>query len=65
MNKLTRNAIRCKSCGDEIESRHVHDFRSCKCGKVSIDGGLAYARRLYSSSDHFEELSTYAEEPKP
>ena len=41
---LIRNAIRCNKCGDEIESTYRHDFRSCKCGAVFVDGGLDYQR---------------------
>lgn len=29
-------------CGDTIFSRDQHDFRSCYCGNVSIDGGPFY-----------------------
>jgi hypothetical protein len=37
-------AIKCLSCGDTIFSRARHDFRSCSCGKVSIDGGFDYTK---------------------
>ena len=43
--KIIRNSARCKKCGEEIESRHRHDFRSCSCGAISVDGGRAYLRR--------------------
>lgn len=36
--------IKCLHCGDIIESQHVHDFRTCKCKKVFIDGGNHYLR---------------------
>ena len=32
MPKIIRNAIRCKNCGDIIESKTVHDFKFCSCG---------------------------------
>lgn len=38
------NKIKCDACQDEIESTHVHDFRSCKCGRVFVDGGHEYRR---------------------
>ena len=38
---IIRNAIRCNICGDEIESKHRHDFVTCKCGDCSVDGGHA------------------------
>lgn len=31
-------------CGDVIESIDVHDYVSCKCGAISIDGGHEYIR---------------------
>jgi len=35
-----RHAILCRICNDTIESKEDHDFRTCSCGSVSIDGGL-------------------------
>ena len=56
--RIIRNAIRCNHCGDIIESTPVHDFRTCSCGCVSVDGGHEYLRRCfrYSSVD-FTDLS--------
>ena len=42
MVKIKRNRIKCNHCGDIIESEYVHDFKSCSCGKVSVDGGDDY-----------------------
>lgn len=36
--------IRCLKCNDIIESLSVHDFKYCKCGACSIDGGNDYTR---------------------
>ncbi|SEB22969.1 DUF7695 domain-containing protein, partial [Bacillus nitratireducens] len=44
VKKLKRNAIKCRKCGDIIESKFTHDFKYCSCGSVAIDGGLEYAR---------------------
>lgn len=38
------SAIKCKHCGDIIFSRTRHDFRSCMCEKVFIDGGRDYLK---------------------
>ena len=43
---IIRNSIKCKSCLDEIVSEYRHDFVTCKCGKVSVDGGKDYLRRV-------------------
>lgn len=50
------NKIRCKKCGEEIESIYTHDFRSCKCGACAVDGGHDYLRRCGDQND-WEELS--------
>jgi len=36
---ITLNAARCRRCKDTIESRHRHDFVTCSCGAISVDGG--------------------------
>jgi hypothetical protein len=55
-----RNRIRCLHCTDVIEARHRHDYKSCKCGFVSIDGGFeGHWRRLWKEGDPklaFEEM---------
>lgn len=56
MPKIIRNAIRCKKCGDIIESKTVHDFKFCSCGSCAVDGGLDYLRRCGNLGD-WEELS--------
>lgn len=59
--KLKRNRIRCKHCGDIIESKTIHDFQRCKCKSVGIDGGLDYPKRIFSSNKEvdYDELSEY------
>ena len=42
---IIKNAIRCNICGDEIESKHRHDYVQCKCGACAVDGGHDYLRR--------------------
>lgn len=42
------NSLGCPVCGDIIFSRARHDFHSCSCGAVSIDGGFSYTRVLWS-----------------
>jgi hypothetical protein len=43
---IVRNEAECKLCGDRVYSRHHHDFRTCKCGAISVDGGREYMRRV-------------------
>ena len=37
-----RNIAKCKLCSSIIESKHRHDYVSCLCGEISIDGGNDY-----------------------
>ena len=39
MKKIVKNMIKCNLCGDIIESKHRHDYVTCKCGSCSVDGG--------------------------
>lgn len=43
---IIQNAVSCNCCGDFIVSKHRHDFVTCSCGAVSVDGGQAYLRRV-------------------
>ena len=56
MARIIRNAIRCRKCGDIIESKTVHDFKFCGCGACAVDGGHDYLRRCGNLED-WEELS--------
>ena len=56
--KIIRNSAKCLECGDEIESTHRHDFRTCSCGNIFVDGGKDYVRRGWTS-DEWVETSTY------
>lgn len=63
MGKIIRNAIQCTKCGDIIESTHVHDYKTCSCGSVSIDGGLLYLRRgSVNGRDGFIDLSEFSDD---
>jgi len=38
------NRAKCSNCGDVIVSRHRHDFVTCSCESISVDGGQEYNR---------------------
>lgn len=40
------NAAQCPLCGDYLRSVNRHDFRTCSCGAVSVDGGSWYLKRV-------------------
>lgn len=56
--KIKENKARCKGCKTVIESRSVHDYVSCACGAISVDGGREYLRRI-GNLELVEELSTF------
>ena len=61
--RITRNAVLCNNCGDVIESGFRNDFVQCSCGRVAVDGGLEYLRRVYANTlDDYTELSEFEDE---
>lgn len=49
-----RNEAKCLGCGDTIRSTNRHDFRSCKCGNLSVDGGSWYCKRSVGNEGYLE-----------
>lgn len=58
--KLIKNTFKCLYCNDIIESKHQHDFTTCKCGKSSCDGGTSYIR-LVGDLDMMQDMCEYVE----
>jgi phage FluMu protein Com len=48
--------VRCKHCGDIIQSKHRWDFVECKCGKIFVDGGSDYLRIGWPCGEPEEHL---------
>ena len=55
--RIIRNRVKCNHCGQIIESKSRHDFKTCKCGRVSVDGGMDYLRRSFKEKGDYEDLS--------
>ena len=65
VERVISNKALCNNCKDIIESKHGHDFVTCSCGNVSVDGGKNYLRRCYKEEGCYTDLSeTYEEEVK-
>ena len=62
---ILQNSIRCNNCKQIICSLHRHDFFTCECGRVSVDGGRSYLKRSFpegvSPKEAYEELSIIVE----
>lgn len=54
---IVSNQVRCLICNEEPFSAHRHDYQSCKCGNVSVDGGMSYLRRSIKELDKAEDMS--------
>lgn len=61
MKQILINKIRCKKCGDIIESKSQHDFVVCSCESVAVDGGCYHLSRTGNPED-WDELSELGEE---
>lgn len=59
MKKIKINKIKCKHCGDIIESTYTWDYKQCSCKTVSVDGGHEYLKRGFKNTPEtdFEDLS--------
>ena len=47
---ILSNQVICMTCEDRPYSAHRHDFQSCRCGSISVDGGMSYLRRVGSGA---------------
>lgn len=52
----SKNMAKCALCNDKIVSKHRHDWVSCKCGEIFIDGGNDYWR---AGAKDFRNLLRY------
>ena len=55
---ILKNKAQCVKCEDIIESTYRHDFKSCKCGAIFVDGGREYLRRGGEFKDIIELSET-------
>lgn len=40
------NAAKCLACGEVVRSKNRHDYATCGCGGLSVDGGSWYSKRM-------------------
>lgn len=59
LKRIIYNAVICNHCADRVQSTHRYDFRQCSCGKISVDGGLEYLRRVGDIHGGYTEVSLY------
>ena len=47
--KILKNKIRCKHCGNTLESFNVNDTKWCECGMCAVAGGNKELIRYFKS----------------
>jgi len=62
---IIHNRVQCKLCSDVIESHYRHDWVSCKCGEVFVDGGHDYFRWGAINHENIIDLSEVEEVNMP
>lgn len=55
--KTIVSALRCPKCGDVLFSRARHDYRSCTCGSLSVDGGFDY-QKISFNPEHISGVNS-------
>lgn len=46
---------KCAKCGDIVEVSHYNEFKSCKCGAISLDYGDGYYSRTCGAPENFDK----------
>lgn len=62
MKHIVKNEVKCDHCKYIIESTDIHDFKTCSCGMVSIDGGYDYLKRVVKDNTTYEDLSVLVDD---
>jgi len=57
VERIVRNCCQCNVCKDIIESKSVHDWVQCKCGRIFTDGGHDYIHRGFVEPSDIIDLT--------
>jgi hypothetical protein len=58
---ILRNSAYCVLCETHIYSTYRHDFVSCGCGNIFVDGGYDYARHGFDNASAYKDTTIYLE----
>ena len=62
--RLILNSVICLSCGEQLVSRHTHDYKTCSCENgTMVDGGLSYQRYGGKDLELVQSFCIYDDEP--
>ena len=56
IERVKPNRAQCLTCDSIIQSTYRHDFVSCTCGGLSLDGGMDYIRVICKDFDAIKWL---------
>lgn len=59
---IISNSALCLDCDVEIKSRHRHDYVTCPCGGIAVDGGRDYLKRSCKTDARWKDTSIVTEE---
>lgn len=62
---ILENGATCLKCGDYIRSNNKHDYRTCTCGAVAVDGGSWYCRRMGDPGHYVNNIQMYEDHDAP
>lgn len=54
---IITNSAQCLICGNILVSESVHDYKTCKCGNIFVDGGNEYIRHGWRHKNFYVNLS--------
>jgi hypothetical protein len=57
--ELEKFMVKCVHCETIIESRHIRDYVSCRCGMVAIDGGPFQGASIHGNPSDYIDVSTW------
>ncbi|SRR6266403_668006 len=61
MGKILQNAAYCLKCDTYIISTHTHDYITCYCGNIAVDGGSEYLKRSIDEKESYDDFSLNTE----
>ena len=64
VKKLIKNKWKCLKCNDIVESKHRHDYVTCKCGEMSIDGYIQLMGDLDMMQNECEYIEVWEDGDK-
>lgn len=53
------NSAQCLNCMEVIRSKNRHDYVTCSCGNVSVDGGSWYIKRCYGGKGYLDIIEMF------